>query len=77
MSDEVAIMVVEQRSRITQLNQSVNHRWEELMEKAKPFQYTNACEDTSVAHQHGLQAFDVVILSFSHIGKQACRGGAE
>ena len=31
-------MVVEQRGRVTQLNQSVNQRWEELMEKAKPFQ---------------------------------------
>ena len=38
MSDETAVMVVEQRGRVTQLNQSVNQRWEELMEKAKPFQ---------------------------------------
>ncbi len=38
MSDEAAVMVVEQRGRVTQLNQSVNQRWEELMEKAKPFQ---------------------------------------
>lgn len=37
MSDEVPVMGMEQRSRVIQHSTLVNQRWEEPMEKVKPF----------------------------------------
>ena len=37
-SDETAVMAVERRGRVTRHYHSVNQKWEELVDKAKPFQ---------------------------------------